>query len=348
MSAQTRFSRKPTRWVATQVGSALLMAFMKLHPVQRALTRLEIRNILDYWNNPEAPYPFAKPRWYSYNPLDWVKVGVLCYLASIRRVVQLGRQARQDYFALNRYGCFVAQSLPRAEAATGPQASTALNKTLTPLIIVPGLNTPAVFFREMHRYFTHRGMPVSVLELPNKGLSDVATAAQALDDEVERLKTSFNTPQVNVVGHCLGGLISHYYLSSRAQADRLADVPPPIGRLITLSTGFMGCDGVRILKEVWMQNHPTTAVPRVFDELIEWNRSMVNSLGRVVCHNFVTVWDFIVHFQQAMLRLEHTLDASDVPSPQVVNHLIEDSAVDHLTIALHPAMLRKIEQALTA
>ena len=347
-SSGRHFQKKPTVWTQTLVGSALLMAVVKLHPVQRALTLLEMHNIIDYFKDPKAPYPFQAPTPKSYSPLNLFRAWLMCYFGAIKRIVQLGKRARQDYFALNRFGCFSVASLPRPEGR-----DPAGDDLSTPLVIIPGLNTPPVFFQEMHRYFTQRGVPVSVLELPNNGLTDIATASEVLHSEIERMKACCNTKQVNVIGHCLGGIIGHYYLSTRfaGQASMTATgddkAESPIAKLVTLSTGFLGSDGVKVLKEAWMRNHPTAVVPRVFDELIEWNRNAVSAMGRVAYHNFITVWDFVVYFQDAILKeaqgAEKSMNAADTG---VTNHLIDDCDVDHLTIALHPKMLQRIEKAL--
>jgi hypothetical protein len=86
----------------------------------------------------------------------------------------------------------------------------------------------------------------------------------------------------------------------------------------------------------------------------------------------MAVWDFLIPFQNGFLKVENTptvdqslmhdtehdivFDSTAVPvlneplnqpvdSP-VHNHLMEDWQVDHLTLALNPSALRKIQECL--
>jgi pimeloyl-ACP methyl ester carboxylesterase len=311
MSSKVAFNTTATPWMYSWAGALFFTAIMKLHPIHRELMSLEMANFTEYFakNSIKGSYKA-------------MQAGISCYVNNIRRVLRLDKAARQDYFALNRHGCFNADALPELPAD--------LATTHKPLVIVPGLNTPPVFFRHMHQYFLERGYPVSVLALPSKGLADVATASKALGDEISRLQDQYQSATVNVVGHCLGGLIGQYYLS---QLER-----PPVKHMVSLSTGFKGSKGVATLKNIWSQNHPSAAIPQVFDELIEWNMNIAHRAGEVAYHNFATVWDFLVEFQNAFLE----------SGVKVTNHLIDDADIDHLTIALNPKMFVKIEQAISS
>ncbi len=306
MAPKTAFEPVAVPWITTWAGALLFTAIMKLHPIHRQLMRMEIRNVARYLN-----YGTVRKLW----------AAAVCYFSSIRRVLRLDKWARQDYFALNRHGCFTAKTLPELPETADPEQA--------PIIIIPGLNTPPVFFRQMHQYFTSKGYPVSVLALPGKGLADVATASKTLADEVNRLQERYKTHTVNVIGHCLGGLIGQYYLANRDC--------PPVKHMITLSTGFLGAKGVQCLKDIWANNHPKDAIPKVFDELIHWNMDIAHKAGEVAYHNFATVWDFLVEVPSAFLQ----------GGLQVTNHLIDDADIDHLTIALNPKMFARIEQALS-
>lgn len=308
MSASTRFSDSPTPWITSWCGALLFTAMMKLHPTHRQLMAFEMKNICRYFHE---------------DSLKQAQAALLCYLNSIRRVLRLDASARQDYFALNRHGCFAMKEIPSLP-------DTASNPQHLPMVIVPGLNTPPVYFRKMHEYFSQKGYPVSVLTLPGKGLADVATASQALKDEIDHLQQRYQSDGVNLVGHCLGGLIGQYYL---AHQDT-----PPVKHMISLSTGFLGSKGVACLKDIWVKNHPAATIPTVFDELIHWNMNIAHKAGEVAYHNFATVWDFLVDIPSAVLQ----------SGRNVTNHLIDDADIDHLTIALNPKMFSKIESALAS
>lgn len=314
-------------WTYSTLGSIVFTAAMKLHHIHLRLGKLEIRNIRDYFNGPDTRNPFRRA---------FQKCGafLMWYTGAIRRVVKLSRKARQDYFALNRHGCFSAA--PSA-AFTPKILSRPRDNNLNnlPLLIVPGLNTPPAFFREMYEFFTDRGHVVSVMTLPEKGFADIDTATQALDQEIIALKEQFGADQVNLIGHCLGGLIGHRFLSQyTAGAGQM-----PVRHLVSLGTGFRGAEGVRFLKELWIERNPGKQIPQVFDELIQGGSNIVHYAENVLCHNFLTVRDFIVHLQKGILE--------NSPLGNVSNYIFDDPDIDHLTLALNPKVFRKIEQALS-
>jgi phosphatidylglycerophosphatase A len=316
-----KFKRKPVPWVYTFAGALLFTAILKMHPFHRGMRKLEVKNLVDYFKSNFVPETARR----SYATLHawWV-----CYINSVKRVLALSNKARQDYFALNRVGCFSSEEIPAIET----QQFEAIKQT--PLLIVPGLNTPSVFFKEMYSYFSEKGFPVSVMNLPERGLMDISTASHALEGEIARIKAHCKTENVNVIGHCLGGIIGQYYLKyNLAEGEK-----SPIQNLITLGTGFMGADGVQNLKEAWAAGHPTQAVPKIFDELIGWNMDIAVKAGEVAYHNFITVWDFIVYFQKGLLNTE-LLDS-------VKNYIIDDADIDHITIALSQKVFQRIEVAL--
>lgn len=300
----------------------LAAAFMKLNPIHRRLSELEIRNIQDYFNS-----DFISPA--QRRRIDNVSAFFMTYFNAIKRLTTLTRQARQDYYALNRQGCFAVRELPSLEEQLTPDHSK------LPLLIVPGLNTPPVFFREMYHYFSQRGYLVSVMSLPENGLADVATAAAKLEEELEKLKQKCAGSKVNVIGHCLGGVIAHYWLQTRS-----AQKSSPIANLVSLGTGFMGAEGVQELKNLWIPRNPGKPVPRVFDELIHWNLNIVRHSTEVAYHSLLTVWDFMVHFRKGILEA-----ASDLPC-KVNNLILDDPEIDHLTIALNHKVFNQIEQML--
>lgn len=325
MSKSSAFKHKPIPWMYSTAGSMIAAALMKLNPIQRRLTEMEIRNIQDYFNS-----DFISPA--QRRRIDNLTAFFMTYFNAIQRVAKVSKQARQDYYALQRQGCFAVKEIPALIKPVHQDTQK------LPLLIVPGLNTPPVFFREMHDYFTQNGYNVSVMALPDNGLADVATAAAKLEEEVEALKQTCEAPKINVIGHCLGGVIAHYWLESQG----LQRSTTPIANLVSLGTGFLGAEGVQQLKNIWIPRNPGKPVPKVFDELINWNLNVVRHSTGVAYHSLLTVWDFMVHFRKGMLEV-----ASDLPCT-VNNLIIDDPAIDHLTIALNHEVFRKIEAMLSA
>lgn len=321
ISKTSEFKHKPIPWMYSTLGSMLATAFMKLNPIQRRLTELEITNIQDFFNS-----DFISPE--RRRQINRMTAFMLTYVNAIQRLTKISRQARQDYYALQRQGCFVTKQLPALADASGESSQH------PPILIIPGLNTPAVFFREMHGYFTAKGYQVSVMDLPAQGLSDIASSAEAVQQEVERIKARYGASQVNIIGHCLGGLIAHYWLESQEWTSKQ---PAMVRNLVSLGTGFMGAEGVQQLKNMWIPRNQGKPVPKVFDELIQANMTMVRRSSEVARHNLITVWDFMVHFRKGLLAS---------PYGQVFNHIIEDPAIDHLTLALNHSVFQRVEAIL--
>lgn len=299
-------------------GSMLATAFIKLNPIHRRLTELEIRNIRDFFNS-----DFISPE--RRRQLNSISAFFMTYVNAIRRTATLTKKARQDYYALQRQGCFAVNALPTPDRTPEIQHP--------PILIIPGLNTPSVFFREMHGYFTSKGYCVSVMDLPANGLADIADSAAAVRAEVERMKAFYGVSQIDIVGHCLGGLIAHYWLETEENIRQSAC----IRNLISLGTGFMGAEGVQQLKNLWIPRNPGKPVPRVFDQLIQANMNIVRRSTEVARHNLLTIWDFMVHFRKGLLESPYGQAA------QVFNHIIDDPDIDHLTLVLNHRVFERME-----
>jgi pimeloyl-ACP methyl ester carboxylesterase len=318
------FQKKPIPWMYSQLGCMIASALMKLNPIQRRLTTLEIRNIQDYFNSELIPVSRRRQ-------IDSLSAFWMSYKNAIGRLTKISVKARQDYYALLRKGCFALKELPVFESPLYPESKN------LPLLIVPGLNTPPVFFREMYDYFSKKGYNVVVMSLPENGLADVKTASEKLAGEIERLKTICNVSQINIIGHCLGGVIAHYFLEEEAQHKTMTSAK----NLIALGSGFLGAEGVEQLKNMWIPRNPGKPIPKVFDELIHWNLNVVRCSTAVAYHSLLTVWDFMVHFRKGLL------EAAQDASCQIETLIIEDPAIDHLTLALNHSIFKQIETALS-
>lgn len=361
LSLWHKLPSQPKHWMYSTVGSMFAMAIMKLSPIHRKLIAQEANNFTDYLDSDWVP-PHKRrkiPQWWAL---------CIAYGVALLRMFSLSPQARQDYYALNRQGAFVAKSVPtiakavEAEAyferedgnlskadtttsATKPvhqelpqpsEPSILTNISMLPILIVPGLNTPPVFFRAMVDYFSQLGYPVYVATLPNQGLSEVAESAEAVYAQLAHIMQQHNVAQVHVIGHSLGGIVTQHLINTLQEAGK----NPPIKTLIALGSGFLGADGVEILKNGWIPRNVGKPIPKVFDELIRWNGNLVKQGAGVVYHSIASTWDFLVPFRKAFLKPQ-------VPAKGLVfNHILDDWAIDHLTIALHPKVLQMIHQCL--
>lgn len=301
------------------LGSMVATALIKLSPIHQRLSQLEVRNIQDFFNS-----DFISPE--RRRQIDRFSGFMMAYFNAIRRTTRLTKKARQDYYALQRQGCFVARELSEPQEVAPNQ---------TPILVVPGLNTPTVFFREMQDYFTSKGYPVFVMNLPANGLADVADSAEAIKAEVARIQARCQTDRINIIGHCLGGLIAHYWLEHEEQARKT-----PVQSLISLGTGFLGAEGVQQLKNLWIPRNPGKPIPRVFDELIQAQMNMVRYSTQVARHNLLTIWDFMVHFRKGLQ--ESPLG----DGMRIAHHIIDDPDIDHLTLVLNHKVFERIESIL--
>lgn len=300
---------------------------MKLNPIHRNLSRLEMKNIRDFFSS-DLISPLQR------RTIGRVRAFWMTLFQAVRRTARLTRSARQDYYALQRQGCFVADELPQPTAQCVANAEGRL-----PVLIVPGLNTPPVFFREMQAYFTERRFPTFVMDLPKGGLAEIAASADALREEVARVMQLCGATQVNIVGHCLGGLIAHYWLEHAPFPHGRPDVPP-VKNLVSLGTGYMGAAGVRQLKQLWAERNAGKTIPSVFDELVEAQMNRVHHSRETARHSLLTIWDFMVHFRKGIL------DARGVGDNVVSNVILDDPDIDHLTLALNPKVFQRIESIL--
>jgi pimeloyl-ACP methyl ester carboxylesterase len=357
-----------TWWMRTPVGGLLHMGVVKLSPIQRQLQAFEVANVMAYYNN------WGKPkRWPLFRFYAWLWT----YLVSGFRLLALNASARQDYYALNRQSSYTSHVVPLISDLlkhTGEFIKPRLSfyhvhqHTLTqgtvesiteeklPILVVPGLNTPPAFFREMAEYFEQQGYPIYIAEMPENGLSSVKDAADALNEQIDALRHHYNVDRINIIGHCLGGLVAKYLID---HVWKVSSRNAPIKTLVTLGTGFLGAAGVQRLKEYWIPRNPDKPIPVVFDQLIKAQQAWVNRSADIAYHSIMAVWDFIVPLQNGFLRPRSGVTNPGIndgtlkkkrtlynPCDNVHNHVVDDWQVDHLTLALNPKALKKIQECL--
>jgi pimeloyl-ACP methyl ester carboxylesterase len=341
------WSRLMVKWMRTPLGGLLHMGVVKLSPIHRQLQALEVQNIMAYYNEWNRP-----KRWPIFRFYAWL----WSYFISGFRLLGLSDSARQDYYALNRQSPYASTVIPlisdllyETNKIVCPQITLEPHDSSSserlPILVVPGLNTPPYFFREMVEYFNQQGYPIYVADMPKNGLASVGEAATAVHDQVNALCHHYNVDRIHVVGHCLGGLVTKYLIDSVWAVSKQS----PVKTLVTLGTGFLGATGVQRLKDYWVPRNPDKPIPEVFDQLIKAQQAFVQQGVDVVYHSIMAVWDFMVPFQNAMLQVDaqyHTAPDEESTNPRVYNHLLEDWTLDHLTLALNAKALKKIQNCL--
>jgi|GEM_PF-2669282 len=383
------FSHLTTYWMRSPVGGLLHMGVVKLSPIHRQLHAFEVQNMMAYYNNWNAPRRWPIMRFYAW---------LWTYLISGFRLLCLSPLARQDYYAINRQSPYASKVIPmiadlllqqtekfispdpqgiqdaaqiaidEAQASLCPKHGICDDEHL-PILVVPGLNTPPYFFREMVAHFKAQGYPIYVADMPNKGLGSLEESARSVNAQINALREHYNVDRIHVVGHCLGGLVSKYIIDHIWEVSKETS---PIKTLVTLGTGYMGADGVQRLKDYWIPRNPDKPIPVVFDQLIKAQHDIVKRSVNVAYHSIMTVWDFLIPFQNGVLKFDSktpvvqsaqidtthesiifdssaapALDTEpDHPECEVHNHLMEDWKVDHLTLALNPSALQKIQECL--
>jgi pimeloyl-ACP methyl ester carboxylesterase len=341
-------------WMRTPVGGLLHMGVVKLSPIHRQLQALEVQNIMAYYNEWNRPR-----RWPIFRFYAWL----WSYFISGFRLWSLTASARQDYYALNRQSPYTSKVIPlisdllhETDKLIRPTVSTEAYASMVadddelvtsedrlPILVVPGLNTPPYFFREMVEHFKVQGYPIYVAEMPKNGLASVGEAAVAVNEQIYALCHHYQVDRIHVVGHCLGGLVAKYLIDNIWSMTKES----PIKTLVTLGTGFLGATGVQRLKEYWVPRNLDKPIPAVFDQLTKAQQALVHQGADVVYHSIMAVWDFMVPFQNAMLQTVPVSASLMSPRrPQVYNHLLEDWKLDHLTLALNQKALMKIQECL--
>ncbi|XVJ51212.1 MAG: alpha/beta hydrolase [Vampirovibrio sp.] len=317
-------------WMRTPIGGLLHMGVVKLSPIHRQLQALEVQNIMAYYNEWNRPR-----RWPIFRFYAWLWT----YFISGFRLWDLSDSARQDYYALNRQSPYTSKIIPLTSDLKEDSAESdvpRLKNAHLPILIVPGLNTPPYFFREMVEHFNAQGYPIYVAEMPQQGLSSIGESAVAVNEQIQALCQHYHVERIHVVGHCLGGLVAKYLI------DSIRTTQSPIKTLVTLGTGFLGATGVQRLKDYWVPRNPDKPIPEVFDQLTQAKNALVKQGIDVVYHSIMVVWDFMVPFQNAMLQTT----GYDMHTPQVYNHLLSDWKLDHLTLALNHTAFDKIQKCL--
>ncbi|MGW2043910.1 esterase/lipase family protein [Streptomyces sp. NPDC001858] len=154
---------------------------------------------------------------------------------------------------------------------------------------------------------------------------DIRTAAELLGRHIEEICERTGSPQVDVVGHSLGGLIARYYVQRLGGDVR-------VRTLVTLGTPHSGTRVAPLANA-----HPIVRQMRPGSQVIE-------ELSRPApgCRtHFVSFWSDLDH-------LMDPLETACVDHPDLLAQNVRVTGIGHLALPVHPAVATGIRQALDA
>ncbi|WP_369030647.1 MULTISPECIES: esterase/lipase family protein [Streptomyces] len=219
----------------------------------------------------------------------------------------------------------------RRATATDPAAPSALPETPTqlptepkpPVVLLHGFIDNRSVFVLLRRSLAQHGRQ-QVESLNYSPLTcDIRTAAELLGRHIEEICRRTGHPQVDIVGHSLGGLIARYYVQRLGGDFR-------VRTLVTLGTPHSGTR-VAPLADA----HPIVRQMRPGSQVLEELR-----LPAPGCRTrFVSFWS----------DLDQLMDPPEtacVDHPDLLAQNVQVTGVGHLALPVHPAVATGIRQAL--
>ncbi|MEU6093940.1 alpha/beta fold hydrolase [Streptomyces sp. NPDC047079] len=204
-----------------------------------------------------------------------------------------------------------------------PDAATLPTEAKPPVILLHGFIDNRSVFVLLRRNLAQHGRQ-HIESLNYSPLTcDIRTAAKLLGRHIEELCERTGQPQVDVVGHSLGGLIARYYVQ-RLGGDL------HVRTLVTLGTPHSGTRVAPLANA-----HPIVRQMRPGSELIKELREPAPGCRT----HFVSFWSDLD-------PLMDPLETACVDHPDLLAHNIRVSGIGHLALPVHPAVATGIRQAL--
>ncbi|MGW1157272.1 lipase family alpha/beta hydrolase [Streptomyces sp. NPDC002519] len=204
-----------------------------------------------------------------------------------------------------------------------PDAATLPAKDRPPVILLHGFIDNRSVFVLLRRNLAQHGRQ-HIESLNYSPLTcDIRTAAKLLGRHIEELCERTGQPQVDVVGHSLGGLIARYYVQ-RLGGDL------HVRTLVTLGTPHSGTRVAPLANA-----HPIVRQMRPNSELIQELREPAPGCRT----HFVSFWSDLD-------PLMDPLETACVDHPDLLARNVRVSGVGHLALPVHPAVATGIRQAL--
>ncbi|GHD48538.1 esterase/lipase family protein [Streptomyces galbus] len=152
---------------------------------------------------------------------------------------------------------------------------------------------------------------------------DIRTAAELLGRHIEEICERTGSPQVDIVGHSLGGLIARYYVQCLGGDLR-------VRTLVTLGTPHAGTRVAPLANA-----HPIVRQMRPESPLIQELRGPAPGCRT----RFVSFWSDLDH-------LMDPLESACVDHPDLHAENVRVTGVGHLALPVHPTVATGIRQAL--
>ncbi|MGW3954321.1 esterase/lipase family protein [Streptomyces sp. NPDC004752] len=154
---------------------------------------------------------------------------------------------------------------------------------------------------------------------------DIRTAAELLGKHIEEICERTGSPQVDIVGHSLGGLIARYYVQRLGGDSR-------IRTLVTLGTPHSGTRAVPFANA-----HPIVRQMRPGSDVIE-----ELALPAPGCRTrFVSFWSDLDSVMDP-------LESACLDHPDLLAENVPVTGIGHLALPVHPAVAARIRQVLDA
>ncbi|MBW8736246.1 MAG: alpha/beta fold hydrolase [Streptomyces turgidiscabies] len=214
-------------------------------------------------------------------------------------------------------------SSPPGDPATSVSPTPLPTEPKPPVVLLHGFIDNRSVFVMLRRSLAQHGRQ-QVESLNYSPLTcDIRTAAELLGRHIEEICRRTGQPQVDIVGHSLGGLIARYY------AQRLGG-DLRVRTLVTLGTPHSGTRVAPLANA-----HPIVRQMRPGSEVIEELR-----LPAPGCRTrFVSFWSDLDH-------LMDPLEAACVDHPDLLAQNVQVTGIGHLALPLHPAVATGIRDAL--
>ncbi|MFE9608557.1 esterase/lipase family protein [Streptomyces sp. NPDC006012] len=154
---------------------------------------------------------------------------------------------------------------------------------------------------------------------------DIRIAAELLGRHIEEICRRTGSPQVDIVGHSLGGLIARYYVQRLGGDHR-------IRTLVTLGTPHSGTRAIPLANA-----HPIVRQMRPGSEVIE-----ELAMPAPGCRTrFVSFWSDLDSVMDP-------LDTACLDHPDLLVENVPVTGIGHLALPVHPTVAARIRQALGA
>ncbi|MET7616467.1 alpha/beta fold hydrolase [Streptomyces sp. NPDC005408] len=152
---------------------------------------------------------------------------------------------------------------------------------------------------------------------------DIRTAAELLGRHVEQICARTGRPEVDIVGHSLGGLIARYYVQRLGGDQR-------VRTLVTLGTPHSGTAVAPLASA-----HPIVRQMRPGSAVIEELTTPAPGCRT----RFVSFWSDL---DQIMVPVE----TACIDHPDLIAQNVQVSGIGHLALPVHPAVAAGIREAL--